>query len=360
MRRLIIIFLIFGGTLTVSAQEYEYNESEIYRSPILKFLNNFSVTVTTGYTSSKFKHDLNGFYLLQSPDTLLITPNTGPFDPNSFPDSFGDWLNDPVLIDSVDVRDMFEVPYQRLDNPVNHPLLQQGLRAYNADSLGIGFEGKGWGIPLNVSVRYNYDKFRFGFGFSMEFHTLKPLSPTVENLRIRNYEPNFNSTFFTRYYGQLGYRFYDYWDYSLAAELEIGKNNLGGKFNKGAIDQSVYYNLGISIEKNLSEYFRIILKPSYDVRSYTVNIPGTGRGIKHHYNTFNLNFGVSITIPEIPRSPIKSDHVQLKHVITDPKTGRYMEVRGQPIWKEQNPKVGENHRKLWRYKNKNKKKLNPY
>ncbi len=290
---------------------------------------------------------------------MLITPNTGPFDPNSFPDSFRDWLNAPRLVDSVDVRDMFDVPYQRLDDPVNNPMLQQGFRAYNADSLGIGFEGRGWGIPLNISIRYNYENFRFGGGFSMELHSVGALSSTNTSLGIRDYQPNFKNSFFTRYYGQLGYQFYDYWDYSFAGELEIGKNNLGGKFNKGAIDQSVYYNLGISIEKNLSEYFRVILKPSYDIRSYAINIPG-GPGIKHQYNTFNVHFGVSITIPEIPRSPIKSDHVQLKHVITDPETGRYMEVRGQPIWKKQNPKVGQNHRKLWRYKNKNKKKLNPY
>ena len=359
MKRLLTIAVILICVCVVRAQEYTYSESEIYRSPLLKFLNNFSITVTTGYNSSKFKHELKGYYLLQSPDTLFITPNDGPFDPTAFPDAFRGWLNDPVLIDSVDVRDIYDVPYQRLDNPVGNPLLQQGLRSFNTDSLGIGFEGRGWGIPINISLRYNYDRIRVGAGFSMEFHSVKPLESTRSDLGIRNYEPNFKSTFFTRYYGQVGYRFYDWWDYSFAAEVEIGKNNLGGKFNKSVIDQGLYYNFGISIEKNLSEYFRFVVKPSYDIRSYTVNIPG-GTGIKNTYNAFNLNFGVSITIPEIPRSPIKSDYVQLKHVITDPKTGRYMEVRGQPIWKKQNPKVGENHRKLWRYKNKNKKKLNPY
>ena len=112
--------------------------------------------------------------------------------------------------------------------------------------------------------------------------------------------------------------------------------------------------------KNLSEYFRVIFKPSYDFKNYNLSVPGTSSSIKHKQPTWFFQFGISITFPEIPRSPIKSDHVQLKHVITDPSSGRLMEVRGQPIWKRQNPKVGENDRKLWRYKRKNRKKLNPY
>ena len=76
-------------------------------------------------------------------------------------------------------------------------------------------------------------------------------------------------------------------------------------------------------------------------------------------NAFFFQVGVSINIPEIPRSPMKSDHIQLKHVLSDDE-GRLKEFRGQPIWKVQNPKVGQNHRRLWRYKLKNRRKLDPY
>ena len=53
-----------------------------------------------------------------------------------------------------------------------------------------------------------------------------------------------------------------------------------------------------------------------------------------------------MNIPELRRSPIKADHVQLKHVITHPRNGRLEEVRGQPLWKKQNPKIGQNNRRL--------------
>ena len=67
--------------------------------------------------------------------------------------------------------------------------------------------------------------------------------------------------------------------------------------------------------------------------------------VSHSYNALYLQFGISMNIPELRRSPIKADHVQLKHVITDPKNGRLEEVRGQALWKKQNPKVGQNQRR---------------
>lgn len=358
MKFKILLYLFFLAP-AVLAQEYPINPEDIYRSPTRRILNMFSITVTTGYNSTKYSHDLSGFYYLQNAEQQFVTPNTGEPLGTEF-DVYENWFNDPALSQAVVLTDTFDVPFPPIPDPVYNPLLIRDLQIFNADSLGLAFEGKSWGIPINVNVRYNYQKFRIGLGLGFEFHTVKSLSPNISDMGIRHYEPNFSKAIFFNYYLNLGYRFYDFWDYSFAAELELGKNKLGKKFNSGLINQGMYVNFGVSIEKNLSEYFRIIVKPSYDFKNFTASIPQTGLGIQHKNPAFKINFGVSITIPEIPRSPMKSDHVQLKHLYTDPETGRVMEVRGQPIWKRQNPKVGENHRKLWRYKSRNKKKLNPY
>jgi len=82
--------------------------------------------------------------------------------------------------------------------------------------------------------------------------------------------------------------------------------------------------------------------------------------VSHKYNAFYIQVGISINIPELRRSPLAADHVQLKHVIMDPKKERLEEVRGQVFWKEQNPKIGQNHRQLIRNKATNKKKSHPY
>lgn len=190
---------------------------------------------------------------------------------------------------------------------------------------------------------------------------MKPLRPSIDPEEIREYEPGFDKTSYTKIFGMVGYQFYEWWDYTFALELQLGRAKAGKEINTTAlaIGQNFFTNIGLNIEHNLSEYFRVVVKPSYDIKSYVINLP-EGSSIRHNNSAFMLQVGLSINIPEIPRSPMKSDHVQLKHVITDPRTGRLMEVRGQPIWKVQNPKVGQNHRRLWRYKWRNKRKLDPY
>ncbi|SMD31843.1 hypothetical protein SAMN04488029_0181 [Reichenbachiella faecimaris] len=355
--RLLLYITLFSAV--AKAQEYPIDPDDIYRPPARAILNQFSITVTTGYNSTNYSHDLSGFWYLQSASQQFISPDLGEPLGEEF-DVYDNWFNNPVLAQAVVLIDTFDVPYPPLSNPVNNPLLIRDLVPYHADSIGLGFEGRGWGIPINLAVRYNYQKFRVGLGLSLEFHTIKSLSPTRDDLGIRNYEPNFKKAVFFSYYMNLGYRFYDFWDWSFAGELEFGKQKMGKNWNSSLMNQSLFFNLGVSIEKNLSEYFRIVIKPSYDFKNYGINVPETGLNIQHKNPAFEVNFGVSITIPELRRSPMKSDHVQLKHLYTDPQTGRVEEVRGQPIWKKQNPKVGENHRKLWRYKFRNRKKLNPY
>ncbi len=340
----------------IQAQEYPVDPDGIYRSPLRKILNQFSITFTTGHNSTKYSHNLYGFYYLQSTTGQFISPNTGEQLDTEF-DVYDNWFNDPALPQAVVPVDKIDSPFPPIANPVFNPFLVRDLRYVNADLLGLAFKGKGWGIPVNLGFRYNYKKFRVGVESSIEFHTVKPLSPNITDLGIRNYEPNFSKAVFFSYFLNFGYRFYDFWDYSFAAELELGKNKMGKNFNTSS---GLLINFGVSIEKNLSEYLRIIVKPCYEFKKYNISVSGTGLDIQHKNPSFKVKFGISITIPEIPRSPMKSDHVQLKHLYTDPETGQIMEVRGQPIWKNQNPKVGENHRKLWRYKFKNRKKLNPY
>lgn len=322
------------------------------------FLNKFSITFTTGYGQTNYKHDLSGVYFYQDANNQFIFSNDIENLGTSF-QGFTDWFNRPQLGFETSLEDPFDIPFDYLQNPVNNPLLQAETFFVDTDTTDFGFEGVGRGIPLNLMVHYEYQKFRIGLGFMYEKHFVRELEPTAFGDRVRNYQPNFKGTRYTRFYGMLGYKFYSFWSYDFVAELNVGKIGAGPQFNKSAISRGLYTNFGISIENNWSEYFRVIIRPSIDFKSYTVNLPD-GASVKHRQPSFFLQFGLSINIPEIPRSPMKSDHVQLKHVYTDPVTGRRMEVRGQPIWKRQNPKVGENHRQLWRYKRKNRKKLNPY
>jgi len=349
---LIFTFFVSGNVFGQIRQT-----ESVYRSPIRRVLNKFSLNFSSGYGVTRYAHSLQGFNLIQTNDQLFIAPDDGePLVDET--NGIFNWLNNPTLQENLAIRNTFEVPDNRLENPVNNPLLL-GARVFNGDSLDLRYVGIGHNVPINLSLHFNIYKFRIGGGIQFEKQWIRPLKPTVLKNDIQAYQPNFKTNNFFRYYGMVGYQFYDWWDYTFAAELQIGKIRGGNNFNESLISRGLVTNFGIIIEDNLSEYFRITLKPGIDIKNYTISLP-EGPPIKHSYHAFYLQIGVSFTFPEIPRSPIKSDHVQLKHIITHPKSGKRMEVRGQPFWKVQNPKVGQNHKKVLRNKGKNKKKFNPF
>ncbi|MDE0470845.1 MAG: hypothetical protein OXH57_02800 [Ekhidna sp.] len=299
-----------------------YSKYDIYRNPLRIFLNKLSITLTTGYGSTTYKHEFSGVYFYQDEISQFIFNND--MEPGIGFTGFTNWLNNPQT--GVQTR-------------------SDRVLLLNTDSVNVGFKGTADGIPINLMIHYQYQNFRVGIGYSHEFQFLRSLESTSLRDQIRAYQPNFKKTKFTRFYGMLGYKFHSFWYWDFVAELNVGKINAGPQFNRSAISKGLYYNVGISFENNRSEYVRLIIRPSLDIKSYKVNLPD-GASVKHSHPAFFLHVGLSINIPEIPRSPMKSDHTQLKHVYTNPKTGKKIEVRGQSIWKRQNPKVGENHKKL--------------
>lgn len=360
MRKLLIIFLACTGFYWSYGQSQDiYTKYNIYRNPFRVFLNKFSWTVTTGYGLTNYKHELNGFYFYQDEENQFILNNQE--QPGDVFQGYGGWLSQPYLGEQMNLDDPYDLPYNPIENPVNNPNLVNSQFLADTDTLDLSFSSVASTIPVLASVHYHFGEFRIGAGFQYERHFINPLKPSVNQQQIREYQPSFKQTSYTKIFGMLGYRFYEWWDYTFALEVQMGRAKAGKEINTNAlaIGQNFFTNIGINIEHNWSEYFRVVVRPSYDIKSYVINLP-EGSSIRHNNAAFMVQVGVSINIPEIPRSPMKSDHVQLKHVITDPKTGRLMEVRGQPIWNEQNPKVGENHRRLWRYKWRNKRKFNPY
>lgn len=360
LKNLIFIVLFIAFCLQGTAQSDDiYQKYDIYRSPIRVMLNKFSWTVTSGYGLTNYKHNLSGFYFFQDPNGQSILSKRNELGPIF--SGYEKWMSQPQAGSAVILNDIYDVPYDYLENPVNNPLLKSRQFLADADTLGLGFSSLASTIPIVASVHFDFNKFRLGLGYQYERHFLTPLKPNVEEELIRPYGPDFKQTGYSKIFGLIGYEFYEFWDYTFVAELQLGRAKPGKEINTTAIGigQNFFANIGVNIEYHLSEYVRVVVKPALDFKRYTVNLPDAS-SIRHTNNAFIINAGISINIPEIPRSPIKSDHVQLKHVITDPATGRLKEVRGQPMWKKQNPKVGENHRKLWRYKWRNRRKIDPY
>jgi hypothetical protein len=154
----------------------------------------------------------------------------------------------------------------------------------------------------------------------------------------------------------LGASVYRYNDYLLVVDANIGGYAMGKKFDKNAMKKGVFVNLGVTVEREMSEYFRLFVRPSYEIKSYKLNVPETGQFIQHRFNAFYINVGATYRIPELRRCFLKTCHAQMNHAHGN----REYRSRRHPIYKKQNPHYGENYPTLIKYKGKNKKKLNPY
>jgi hypothetical protein len=201
-----------------------------------------------------------------------------------------------------------------------------------------------------------FERYRIGGGYSFEYVNMGSFKPTNYGSSISSFSPDFSSFFLKKYFGMLGASVYRYEDYLLVVDANIGGYSLGKNFDKSVIKKGMFFNLGVAVEREMSEYFRLFVRPSYEIKSYTVNIPETGESIKHKFNAFYFNIGATYRFPELRRCPFKTCRAQINHAHGN----REYRSRVHPIYKKQNPHYGENYPNLIKYKGKNKKKLNPY
>ncbi|MFY0686286.1 MAG: hypothetical protein JXQ90_03925 [Cyclobacteriaceae bacterium] len=364
-RRLQLLVAFLTITFVGYGQEQSiYQQYGIYRNPVMVMLNQFSLTLDFGYGAANYKHHFQGNLLYQDFENLFILPKSGEGGLPDIISGYEHWLNNPVPGQQVQRIEYFDVPYDRLPDPVFNPRLSPNRIMIDGDTTELMYKGIGHTIPVNFSIHHDFEKIRVGIGGGWDKQWVKQLKPTLYEDQLRVYLPDFKSTHFWRLYGTLGYRLYEMGDYRMVGEARVGYLWHGKQFNKELLRRNISVNLGLTFERHLSEYMRIIVRPSYDIKSYIINLPAAplipAGSVRHADGGFFMTFGLSINIPEVPRSPLGADKVQLKHIIVDPVSGKLMEVRGQPMWKKQNPKVGENHRKMFRDKRRNKKKLNPY
>jgi hypothetical protein len=302
------------------------------QKPVLRgLLKNFRIGLSTGYGNTYFSHSLKGFAIYQA-------PNRAPdiFDAKGSPASkYSNWVNQLAADTSK---------------------LKAGAYTVSSDTTKLGFKGRSFNIPLKLTVHYEFlSRYRIGAGYSYEFMSLGPFRPTAFTDKIRSFTPSDGSGFMKKYFGVLGVSFARIDNYLFTADVNIGGFKPGSNFNSGLIKKGLYYNLGITAERELSEYLKVFVRPSYDFKRYTLNVPENKTSIAHSINAFYLNVGITYTVPELPKCFIPDCKVQINHAHGN----KEYRSRVHPLYKKQNPGYGENN-PLIKYKGKNKKKMNPY
>ena len=315
------------------AQDEGFNPDgvEPQTSAFRKFMTNFSFNFQVGYGRTFYTHDIPELAILRNNGEILLTDNVNPGVNNPI-SAYRYWLNDPQLINTT---------------------FNANDRLVSSDSTTLRMVGRGNNIPLTFSIHYTIkEKFRIGGGATFEFHSISRVSPESGDT-LGTYQSNYNTAMFKRFFGLVGYRFLAFRNLSYVAEAKIGSFNLGNKYNNELIQKSLFFDVGVSIERHLSEYFRVTLRPSIELKNYTITVPDSEIALKHKMITPYVSLGASYSIPELKRCPIKSCHIQINHV----HGGKEYRSRRHPFYKKQNPHYGENYPQLFRYKGKNKRKL---
>jgi hypothetical protein len=302
------------------------------KNVLLGILKDFHFSASFGYGNTFFKHKLQGFGVFQPTD---LAPRI--FDANpGVGTTYSNWINNAIT-DTVSIK--------------------SGNFLASSDTTKLGFKSKSLNIPLKLSVHYVFkEKYRIGGGYSWEYMHIGQFHSLTYKDQIKNFSPSDPSGFMKKYFGMIGYSFYRLGDYLFTGDVNIGGFKPGKNFNSSLIQKGLYYNVGVTIERNLSEYLQVFARPSYEIKSYTLNIPESGKSISHKINAFYINVGLTYSLPELPRCYNKDCHAQINHAHGD----REYRSRMHKFWKWQNPNYGQNNPKLIKYKGKNKKKLNPY
>jgi hypothetical protein len=297
-------------------------------SSLRRLLSKVTFGLSTGYGQSTLKHEFEGFQLLQN-------PGSGPviFQPASTT-AYTNWFN---KVESGPL------------GTINGPIFDSNLEE-------IGYKSRAFHIPLRATLHLEFDRYRIGGGYSFEYTNVGDFRPLNHGDEIGNFTPDLNGFFLKKYFGSFGASVYRYEEYLLVADLNLGGYKLGKQFDNSLIDRGLFLNIGVAIEREMSEYFRLFVRPSYEVKSFSLSIPESASSIQHKFNAFYINVGATYRIPELRRCFIKKCRAQITHAHGN----REYRSRVHPIHKKQNPHYGENYPVLIKYKGRNKYKLNPY
>lgn len=343
-----LVFCVLCCTQSAIAQDDEEKASipldHFYAKPengggLRKLLSKLHFSFSPGYGRTFYKQDLSDFAILQRQDSVPVifskdlNATTG-----NLTAGYQYWFNDVIPADS-----------SLSFSPTNDFLV-------SSDTTDLTYRAPGFSIPLTGTIHVEIDRYKIGAGFTFEYHRPGRFEPGIYEDELSGYDPNFGSTFYKKYFAIIGAKVYRYYDFVLAVDAQIGAFNLTKKFNKELVKKGIYFNLGATIEREMSEYFSLFVRPSFDFKNYTLEIPETDLKVNTSMNAFYISFGFTYRIPELRKCFIKNCTTQINHQHGN----RVYRSRMHPFYKWQNPHHGQNYPQLIKYKGKNKKKMNAY
>ena len=299
-------------------------------------LSQVSLSVSTGYGATFNSHDLKGFGVFQpAQGSGVYLFDEAYADRDTLPVIYTDWVNNPSGIGGL------IIPVDSLSQPIitnGIPVFPNDIK-FGYDSINIGYKSTSSSVPITLKLSIDVDRYRIGGGMTMEFQRFSAYRPTALTEELRKFKTSFTAATYKRYFGFIGITTYESWRHKMLADIEFGKINRGKNYNKSLMSSGIYFNFGYTIERNLSEYFKVFVRPSFEWKSYSLSIAETGLQINHRQPALYIKFGASIRMPRLRRCPVKGCKSQINHVHGD----KEYRSKVHPIWKWQNPNYGQNN-----------------
>jgi hypothetical protein len=344
MHRRKILFFLFAILLSLPslAQIHDKEDFAVPKGfyfdpkprPIRTFISNFNFGLSVGYGATFYSQQMNDFNILQDSEQgpIIYTGEVEAGDTLSSGISY--WYNRINYAQAVNDNSEFRV---------------------GGDSTDLRYKSLSHSIPISLSVHYDFKNYKIGAGVMLEYHVPREFRPNQFQDQLGTIEPDFKRAFLQRYYGILGVRIFRYWQYLAGIDAKIGVMRFDKNFDR-SLESGIFVNLGFPVEREFSEYFRAYVRPSFDYKNYTLNIPESANNVPTSMNAIMIEFGIFYRIPELPKCFHKKCRTQVNHM-----HGEYeYRSRVHPFYKYQNPHHGQNYPVLIKYKGRNKKKLNPY
>jgi len=337
MFKTISLFLVVMLLATINSAAQDEDDDEITfplenfyvkrKKNVPSIFTKFTLGLSLGYGKTFFDHKLDNFTVGRD------SASNAPFIFTGAGARYSNWVN-------------------RLDSLPSGPtsFLVKG------DTAQLGFKGRGLNIPFKATLHYTFDRYRIGFGYSLEYMKVGEFTPTNFKEELGRFTPPDASGMMRRLFIVLGASFYRWDNNLLVADVNVGNFTLGSGFDNTLITKGAYFNIGVSAEHDFSEYLKGFVRPSLDFKSYTLNVAESPGDIRHKFNAFYLNVGLSYRLPELPKCFHPDCHIQINHAHGD----REYRSRRHNMFKKQNPHYGENYPRLIKEKRKNRRKLNPY
>ncbi|MFN7094773.1 MAG: hypothetical protein ACK4M7_05350 [Burkholderiales bacterium] len=256
------------------------------------FINPFHVNFSLGGGVNFYENILAGMYIYEQDGKYYLT-TTGA-------DS------SVYLIRAVSQSYVRLKSYEDLTSLINP---QQG-------NTKIIFKGAGSMLCVNLGIHRDLvKKLRIELGGSLMFNQIKNFKPNQEHAYLGEYQDPLGKHYKIRPFAKLGFKLFENSAYTLLFNAQASYDFTYATLSDTvATHRSLFpaAGLGFTLEKHISEYFSAFAHIMYDTGNFVEQFVNK-RGGALRYQGIYLQVGYSLNYPEIPRCPIKTCSVEVKH-----------------------------------------------